>query len=259
MGKFEFDGKKYQDGSSHQKEWGIKLIAELTLRGDEKILDLGCGDGALTKQLAGIALNGTVIGVDASEGMIKVAKEITGKNLSFRLLDIDDLDFKDEFDLIFSNAALHWVKDHHKLLQNCYTALKFGGMLRFNFAGHGNCANFYEVVKEVMELKRYRKFFSNFDWPWYMPRVEDYQQNSGLAVFKDIKVWEENADRFFPNDREMIKWIDQPSIVPFIKLIAENERDGFRNEVVERMIKKTKQLNGTCFETFRRINVIAYK
>lgn len=154
MGKYEFDGEKYKQGSSHQKEWGTKLISELMLKGNERILDLGCGDGVLTKQLAGIVINGEVIGIDASEGMIKVAKELESKNLSFLILDIDDLNFKEEFDLIFSNATLHWVKDHNKLLRNCYTALKLGGLLRFNFAGHGNCSNFYEVVKTVMSDMR---------------------------------------------------------------------------------------------------------
>lgn len=229
------------------------------LKGNERILDLGCGDGVLTKQLAGIVINGEVIGIDASEGMIKVAKELESKNLSFLILDIDDLNFKEEFDLIFSNATLHWVKDHNKLLRNCYTALKLGGLLRFNFAGHGNCSNFYEVVKTVMELERYKEFFRNFEWPWFMPQIEDYKRIINFTGFKDIKIWEENADRFFASEDEMIKWIDQPSIVPFIKFINENERNNFREEVIERMIIKTKQANGTCFETFRRINVIANK
>lgn len=75
MVKYEFDGEKYQNSSSHQKEWGSKLIAELSLKGNERILDLGCGDGVLTKQLAGIVPHGEVIGLDASENMLKVAKK----------------------------------------------------------------------------------------------------------------------------------------------------------------------------------------
>lgn len=259
MVKYEFDGEKYQNSSSHQKEWGSKLIAELLLKGNERILDLGCGDGVLTKQLAGIVPHGEVIGLDASENMLKVAKKFEVDNLSFLLLDIDDLNFKEEFDLIFSNAALHWVKDHYKLLPNCYTALKPGGMLRFNFAGHGNCSNFFEAIKEVMQLERYRKFFAGFEWPWYMPGVEDYRRLISLTSFKDIQVWEENADRFFKNADEMIKWIDQPSIVPFIRLVNENEKQNFRHEVIERMLIKTQQPDRRCFETFRRINIIAYK
>lgn len=70
---FEFDGEKYKKASSHQKEWGNKIIAEFNFKGDEHILDLGCGDGNLTLQLAEIIPNGFVLGIDASQGMIDSA------------------------------------------------------------------------------------------------------------------------------------------------------------------------------------------
>lgn len=66
MGKFEFDGEKYKNASSHQKEWGTRIISELTFTGAETILDLGCGDGRLTKQLADLVPEGKVLGIDAS-------------------------------------------------------------------------------------------------------------------------------------------------------------------------------------------------
>ncbi|MGI6453548.1 MAG: class I SAM-dependent methyltransferase [Syntrophomonadaceae bacterium] len=259
MENFEFDGDKYNKGSRHQKEWGAKLVTELPLKGDERILDLGCGDGVVTKQLADRVPHGEVIGIDASEGMLKVAQNLEADNLSFILLDINELDFQEEFDLIFSNATLHWVKDHHRLLRNCYMALKPGGMLRFNFAGDGNCSNFYEVIKEIMQLEPYREYFVDFAWPWFMPGIEEYEQLTKVSRFNRIQVWEENADRFFKDADEMIKWIDQPSIVPFIRLVKEHQKEHFRREVIERMLVKTKQPDGTYFETFRRIDVIAYK
>lgn len=213
----------------------------------------------LTQQLAGMVPRGEVIGIDASQGMLQVAQELEGNNLSFLLLDIDDLDFQEAFDVIFSNAALHWVQDHHKLLRNCYAALKPGGRLCFNFAGDGNCAHFFAVIKEVMQLEPYKRYFIDFVWPWHMPRVEDYEQLFRSAGFNDLQVYAENADRYFSNADEMIKWIDQPSIVPFIKLIDPNAKEHFRREVIARMLMQTKQPDGTCFETFRRINVIARK
>ncbi len=86
---YEFDGKKYEKASAFQKEWGNKLISELNLEGNENILDLGCGDGLLTTNLAKLVPNGNVIGVDASEGMIEVAKEKEENNLKFLLIDIN--------------------------------------------------------------------------------------------------------------------------------------------------------------------------
>ena len=255
----EFDGKKYKEASIHQKEWGTKVITDLPFKGDEKVLDLGCGDGALTSRIAAILPKGYVLGIDASRNMICAAKEHTAENLEFQHMDIDEIRFVDEFDVVFSNAALHWVKDHKRLFQNVYTALRPDGILRFNFAGEGNCANFFQVVKEVIGLPEYRGSFKEFVWPWFMPAVAEYEILAGDFQFREIKIWEENADRYFASAEPMINWIDQPSIVPFLKYVEDAKKQEFRNLVVEKMVKKTSQNDGTCFETFRRINVFAKK
>jgi trans-aconitate methyltransferase len=72
-------------------------------------------------------------------------------------------------------------------------------------------------------------------------------------------VWGENADRYFPDADSMIKWLDQPSLVPFLEAIPADRKQGFRDYVVEKMITSTRQQDGRCFETFRRINVWARK
>ncbi len=81
----EFDGKKYEKASAHQKEWGTKLIAELDLNGDEIVLDLGCGDGTLSVQISEILPKGEVVGIDASQGMIDAALPKAKENLRFLL------------------------------------------------------------------------------------------------------------------------------------------------------------------------------
>ncbi|MDD5056352.1 MAG: methyltransferase domain-containing protein [Sideroxydans sp.] len=253
----EFDGNKYKAASTHQKEWGAKLIRELNISGAERILDLGCGDGALTAQLAALAPRGSVLGIDASRGMIDAALSYMADNLSFEVRDINELHFENEFDVVFSNATLHWIKNHHALLENVHRALKQGGVLRFNFAGDGNCANFFSVVKEAIKLPQFAPYFSAFEWPWYMPTIEEYEALVRGISFAEARVWGENADRFFADKETMIRWIDQPSIVPFLKLVPDEHQAAFRQFVIDRMIQKTCQEDGRCFETFRRINVLA--
>jgi trans-aconitate methyltransferase len=255
----EFDGNKYKAASTHQKEWGAKLIRELNITGTERILDLGCGDGALTAQLAALAPQGSVLGIDASRGMIETAKTNVADNLSFAVRDINCLDFENEFDIVFSNATLHWIKDHAALLGNVHRALKPCGVLKFDFAGDGNCANFFDVVKEAIRLPQFTKYFSAFEWPWYMPSVEEYVLLVQRIPFSAASVSGENADRFFADRETMIKWIDQPSLVPFMKLLPEEHKEDFRQRVIEHMISRTCQADGRCFETFRRINVVARK
>jgi trans-aconitate methyltransferase len=255
----EFDGNKYRAASAHQKEWGAKLIHELNIAGTERILDLGCGDGALTAQLAALAPQGSVLGIDASCGMIDAAKSNVADNLSFAVRDINDLDFENEFDIVFSNATLHWIKDHDALLGKVHRALKQGGVLKFNFAGDGNCANFFEVVKEAIRLPQFSPHFSRFEWPWYMPTVGEYELLVQRSPFSAASVSGENADRYFADRETMIKWIDQPSLVPFMKLLPDEHKTEFRQFVIDHMTQRTCQADGRCFETFRRINVVARK
>ncbi len=260
MKNFDFDGDLYLKASKHQKEWGLKLIGELSIQKDDRILDLGCGDGMITRMIKDTASDGFVMGIDASQGMISKAMDFAVPGLEYRVMDIDDMNFEGEFDLIISNAALHWVKDHRKLMNNCRKALKEGGVLRFNFAGHGNCSNFYSTVKAAMKSGTYRPFFENFLWPWYMPSEEEYRLLLSDEDFNEFRIWKENADRYFANEEEMIRWIDQPSIVPFLSVINDEDvKSEFRKDVIEDMIKLTRGADGRCFETFRRINLFAKK
>ena len=257
---FEFDGDKYREASSQQKAWGEGLISELDLRGDERILDLGCGDGRLTAELAECVPDGSVLGIDASEGMIETArKDHAAGNLQFEVRDIDDIDFESEFDVVFSNATLHWVQDHRRLLSGVCRSLKGRGVVRFQFAGDGNCSNLIEVVRAAMGRGEYADYFVGFEWPWYMPTVEEYRSLVDEAAFAEGRVWGQQGDKKFANAEEMVGWIDQPCLVPVLGCIAEKDKGCFRDAVVEAMIERPLQEDGTCFETFRRINVFARK
>ena len=254
---FEFDAGRYRQASTHQQEWGARLIAELRLRGDEAVLDLGCGDGLLTARLAQHVPRGRVVGIDASRNMLEAARPLATDRLAFRCLDIDSLDYESEFDLVVSNAALHWIKDHRRLLENVHRALRPGGACRFNFAADGNCSHFNRVVQELMAEARYAQAFVGFEWPWFMPRLEEYESLLSSGPFSSHRVWGENADRSFPDAGAMTAWIDQPSLVPFLRCLSGDERQAFRDATVERMLHLTRRPGGTQFETFRRIHVMA--
>jgi len=258
-GVYEFDGDKYLRASKHQKEWGQKLISEFHFIGSESILDLGCGDGVLTKMIADRVPSGNILGIDVSEGMIKKAKELKQDNLRFQLLNINDIDFEEEFDIIISNATLHWVLGHKKLIKNCHRALKENGVIRFNLAGDRNCSNLISVIRDIMNREAYKRYFADFEWPWCMPTILDYRRLLTVNNFGKIRIWDENADRYFKDVDEMISWIDQPAIVPFITRIDDSEKVNFRKAVIDKMVSITREGDGRCFETFRRINVYGEK
>lgn len=255
----EFDGFQYIQVSSHQEEWGDRLIRELAITGNERVLDLGCGDGRLTSRIAALVPGGSVVGIDNSSGMINAAVTNIRSNLLFRQQDILTLDEVEEYDLVFSNAALHWVHDHDYVLNATCHALRPGGIARFNFAADGNCSQLIAVLHDVIFMKEFDDLFNTFIWPWYMPNVDAYAKLIDTIPFNHTQIWDEVADRHFPDVSTMIGWIDQPSLVPFLAHLPADMRSPFRKMVIDRMISSCRLPDGRCFEHFRRINVLACK
>jgi len=257
MTAYDFNATLYERASGLQRDWGLRLLADLRLRGDERVLDLGCGHGALTADLATAVPRGSVLGIDNSPSMIERAAQLARANLGFRRMDINDLDFAAEFDLIYSNATLHWILDHRRLLQRVRRALRPGGQVRFGFGAEGNSPTFFAVVREAMAREEFARHFAAFRWPWYMPSVQEYEGLLAEAGFAESRAWGENNDRLFADSDEMTRWIDQPCLVPFLPCLPEAERGAFRDAVVAETLRRARRPGGRCSEAFRRIHVWA--
>jgi trans-aconitate methyltransferase len=256
---YEFDGKQYEKASAHQTSWGERMVELLPLRGTERILDIGCGDGRVTRKLALRVPKGEVLGVDASNNMIAAARQYESANLHFAVLPVEEFSFHEQFDLVFSHAALHWVRDHAMLLQKIYEALRPGGSARLNFAGNGTCPNLIRVLNAVMAQKAYAQYFKKFTWPWYMPSATEYQDILNHSPFQDAQVREEPVERLFPDPDPLTRWIEQPCLVPFLAVINEKDKQGFRDRVLEGMLQETGQSTGGFLEMFCRLDVSARK
>ncbi|MCU0860997.1 MAG: methyltransferase domain-containing protein [Methanomassiliicoccales archaeon] len=251
---YGFDAERYRAWSRPQREWGERLISSLHLQGDERVLDIGCGEGTLTARIASLVPKGSVLGMDASSSMVGLAKGLEASNLEFVVMDASRMGFEGEFDLVFSNAALHWVLDHRDLLARVCHALRPGGRSRLNFAGEGNCSNLFRVEREEMASEEFAVSFEGFVWPWFMPRPEDHRRMLSEAGFTDIQVEGQVADRHFTTE-ELVNWIDHPSIVPLLEWIGDPAMSQrFRDRVVHRMVEETRTPDGRHFETFRRVD-----
>jgi len=256
---YPFDGARYEAASHCQREWGIELVQELRLNGNESILDLGCGNGVITRALADRVPHGRVVGVDSSPSMLNVAEAHKTANMELKLLDIADIAFDAEFNVIFSNAALHWVLNHGKLLMRIYEALKPHGFVRVQFGGAGNIVHLIAILREVLSDPEYAPWFVVFRWPWYMPFVEEYEALLAQTEFRKYRVWMANRDRHFTDEQELVHMVEEAGLVPFLAALPEEMKPRFRDTVIEHLIARTRQPDGRCFETFRRINVYAEK
>lgn len=161
-----WDPDRYQQNAGFVAVLGAPLLDLLAPRSGERILDLGCGDGALTAKLAEIA---DVVGVDASAEQIRGA---CARGLDARVVDGNKLDFAGEFDAVFSNAALHWMRDPDAVIAGVWQALKPGGRFVAECGGAGNVASIMAAL--VAALDR-RGIDGKAAVPWYFPAPEEYR------------------------------------------------------------------------------------
>jgi len=137
--------ESYRQHAAYVPALGVAVFELLNPQRGERILDVGCGEGTLTEKIA--AAGAVVVGVDASPEMIAGA---TARGLEARLIDAEKLPFVHEFDAVFSNAALHWVRDHDAMLDGVHRALKPGGRFVAEFGGHGNIAAIQTAIRAVL-------------------------------------------------------------------------------------------------------------
>jgi trans-aconitate methyltransferase len=155
----------YQRHAGFVPVLGASILAQLAPSPGERILDIGCGDGRLTAEIA--ASGAEVVGVDASPAMIEAAR---ARGLDARTVDARALPFAREFDAVFSNAALHWIPDPDAVLAGVARALKPGGRLVVELGGHMNVASIAVAIRAVFAAHGIR-----FASPWYFPTEDEYR------------------------------------------------------------------------------------
>ena len=135
----------YRTNAAYVPALGAAVLGLLNPKAGERILDLGCGEGTLTQQIA--AAGASVVGIDASDDMVEAAK---ARGLDARAMNAERLLFDREFDAVFSNAALHWVRDQDAMLAGVHRALRHGGRFVAEFGGHGNIAAIQVAIRSVL-------------------------------------------------------------------------------------------------------------
>ena len=260
---YRWNAVDYAKSSSIQQQWARELIIKLQLRGDERILDIGSGDGKVTAEIAGYVPNGSVIGIDNSETMIALAQgkyaNVDFPNLHFQQGDAGRLMFENEFDIVFSNATLHWIIDQSPVLQGIYKSLKTNGKILLQMGGRGNASDVLAVFDKLIETKEWCSFFQGFTFPYGFYGAEEYRQWVYKAGFQEIRVELIPKDAIHKNRSAFEGWI-RTTWLPYTQRVPEEKRDSFIAQIADDYLQyRSVDENGSVHVNMMRLEVEAVK
>ncbi|MEO1020178.1 MAG: methyltransferase domain-containing protein [Pseudomonadota bacterium] len=227
---------------------GTAVLDLLAPKSGERILDLGCGDGVLTERL--LACDAEVVGVDGDPRMTEAAR---ARGLDAHLMDGQQLSFTEEFDAVFSNAALHWMRNADAVSNGAYRALRPGGRFVAEFGGHGNVSTIRTALYAV--LQRHGVRAENHD-PWYFPTPDDHAECLEKAGFRVDTI--ELIPRPTPLPTGMHGWLETFA-QPFLDNVPRDKAESVLDEVVTVLAHTLRDPRGRWTADYCRLRFKATK
>jgi trans-aconitate 2-methyltransferase len=226
----DWDATTYDRVADPQEEWGREVLQRLELRGDETVLDAGCGSGRVTKLLLERLPRGHVIGVDASPSMIEKARESLGERAELIVSDLLDLELAQPVDAIFSNATFHWIIDHQRLFLRLHAALRPGGVLEAQCGGIGNVAGFLRTVDAVSGDERFAPYLRGVASSWNFASPDNTEFRLRGAGFTEVSCRLEERS---VQPRDPRGYLESVCLGPHLDRLPEGRRGPFVAAVLE--------------------------
>ena len=236
----EWNASEYDRLAALQDTMGAEVLSALTLKGNERILDIGCGNGKTTTAIADRVQQGSVTGVDASAEMIAFAKEhwtADHPNLQFAIADARHLPFKREFDLVVSFNALHWIADQELPLRGIHRALKPEGKAQLRMVAKGERTCIEEVVEETRKSPRWAGYFNGIPGGFKDPFMHlTPQQYAALAEEQGFRVLSirtsDKAWDFGSRDAFLARM--KVTMIEWVQHLPESDRVAFITDALDR-------------------------
>jgi len=253
MTAITWDAKLYNDKHSFVWEKAKGVVELLSPRAGERILDLGCGTGRLTAEIA--ATGADVIGIDLSPEMISEARALF-RDLHFEVADARHMHFEQQFDAVFSNAVLHWIPQPELVVQAVAKALVPGGRFVAEFGGKGNVRRLLAAINRAYASFGVQGGLA--DNTWYYPSVAEYAsllEREGLEV-RDAKLFD-RPTRLEDGEKGLEAWIYMFLKFALDRFPADRQQDFLRE--IERQARPELFRNGNWELDYRRLRIAAWK
>jgi trans-aconitate methyltransferase len=232
----EWHGYDYSRQSSLQQAMAEDQLSRLTLDGGERVLDVGCGDGKITAEIAGRVSRGSVLGVDPSPDMITFASSRFGPpaypNLRFEQADARRLPFRDQFDVVVSLNALHWVPEQTVALDSIRAALRPSGRAVLRMVPSGPRKSLEDVIEEVRHRPQWAGSFAGYHRPYVHFSPDEYRALAERSALRVVRLTVEDRGWDFKT-REAFVAFARATFVEWTDRIPEADREAFVTEVLD--------------------------
>jgi trans-aconitate methyltransferase len=237
----EWNSAVYHRLSGPQVSWGKRVLSRLRLRGDEVVLDAGCGTGRLTAELMQALPDGHVVGIDLSQNMLHSAREHLAQcsgRFSLVACDLLRLPFRSGFDGIVSTAAFHWVLDHDRLFANLRGMLKPEGWLEAQCGGGPNLARLRRRADVLAATPKFAAYFAGFEEPWLYQDAEEATATLRRAGFVEVETSVEAAPTVLDDAAHYQEFVCNIILRRHLENIpTEEERSEFMAQLTEQAAK----------------------
>ena len=245
----DWNAHKYSKNSDLQYNAAMRGLSNIEFKGNEKVIDIGCGDGKVTAKIAKLVPQGSVIGVDKSENQIKHAQNNHRLgNLSFDVMDISDEmrcpftgipyhGFDHQFNLVTAFSSLSWIKDQPQAFKNIAFLLAYEGKLRAGLA-HEDSPYLRARFGMCMQDK-WKQFFIDYEIPFYPSNEKKVREMLEIAGLKEELIAKIEAPHMFKNRQEFIDWMS--AIPAQIDRIPQERHEEFFNDIIDEYLKEVPQ------------------
>ena len=268
-----WDAQTYDEVSRLvQYRWGQQILEWRKWNGNETVMDAGCGSGLISKLLAQKVPRGKVYAVDVDSNMIRQAKSnLKGlENVELVEADFAHVKLPTKLDVIFSNAALHWVHDHAQVFQHFWDMLNCdetkGGQLLIQCGGYGNLQRILAILRRVMEFNEFKEYFTSFNQSWYFAKPDDTSKLLGEIGYVSTKIHLHN-DCVNLIDREIYsRFVKTVIMKPFLERLPDDDK--LRNRYLELFLQEVEKSSASISSNksqtpwsldYVRLNIIADK